>query len=349
MKTCGFSSSIKRRPLGVFCGVALGLVVLCAAGSAAATIPVIVNGQQVQFDTPPIERSGRVFVPLRGVFEKLGASVVYDNGLINATGDGRSIQLRIGSTTATVDGNTQQLEVAPFLVGPRTYVPLRFISEALGATVDWNDNTQTVSIFSGSQSSAGVQLLEVTPASGSVVAAQSPAVSATFSSAVDPNSVHITLDGRDVSTTTDISGTNFLFTPPYALTAQQHTVRVSGTSTSGTSFVQSWSFTSGTSVVGNYLRNLSPSNGSTVGSTFTISGRTIPNSAVHLVVIPTAVFGGVFAVTSGTYVADVTADSNGLFSQVVNVQTVAGGKVGVRITSVAPSKESATVSLSLNS
>ncbi len=349
MNTFGFSRSIDRQVLSVFCAAAIGLLVLCATGSSAANIPIIVNGQQVQFDTPPIERSGRVFVPLRGVFEKLGASVVYDNGLINATGNGRSIQLRIGSTTATVDGSTQLLDVAPFLVGPRTYVPLRFVSQALGATVDWNDNTQTVSIFSGSQSSAGVQLLDLTPASGSVVAAQSPAVSASFSSAVDPNSVHISLDGRDVSNTSDISGTNFLFTPPYALTAQQHTVRVTGTSTSGASFAQSWSFTSGTNAVGNYLKNLSPGNGSTVGNNFTVSGRTLPNSAVHIVVIPTAVFGGVFAVTSGTYVSDLTADSSGLFSQVVNVQTVSGGKVGVRITSVAPSKESATVSLSLNS
>src|SRR5271166_3993705 len=109
---------------------------LCAAILALSsqpartdTVRIVVNGSQVQFDQPPIERSGRVFVPLRGVFERLGASVVYDNGTINATGNGHNIQLRLGSNTVLVDGTTRQLDVAPFLVGARTLVPLRFISE----------------------------------------------------------------------------------------------------------------------------------------------------------------------------------------------------------------------------
>jgi heme/copper-type cytochrome/quinol oxidase subunit 2 len=100
----------------------------------------------VTFDQPPIERSGRVFVPLRGVFERLGASVVYDRGVINATGNGRNIQLQIGSTTARVNGQTTNLDVAPFLVGARTLVPLRFISESLGANVNYDGNSRMVSV-----------------------------------------------------------------------------------------------------------------------------------------------------------------------------------------------------------
>ena len=71
----------------------------------------------MSFDQPPIVRAGRVFVPLRGVFERLGASVVYANGQINATGRGRTVSLRIGSTQATVDGQPTTLDVAPFVVG----------------------------------------------------------------------------------------------------------------------------------------------------------------------------------------------------------------------------------------
>src|ERR1700737_4807276 len=96
------------------------------AAAQAATVTIQVNGSTLSFDQPPIERSGRVFVPLRGVFERLGASVVYDNGQINATGNGRNIALKIGSTSATVNGETQTLDVAPFLIGARTLVPLRF-------------------------------------------------------------------------------------------------------------------------------------------------------------------------------------------------------------------------------
>ncbi|MDQ6779808.1 MAG: copper amine oxidase N-terminal domain-containing protein [Candidatus Eremiobacteraeota bacterium] len=329
-------------------------LILTTFAPAAAAVTIIVNGQQVQFDQPPIERSGRVFVPLRGVFERLGASVVYDNGVINATGNGRSVQLHIGSTTAVVNGSNQMLDVAPFLVGARTLVPLRFISQALGASVNYDNNSQTVTVSLGSGSSnvppAEVTLTNLRPGSDAVVAGNRPAVGGNFSTSVDPNSVHITLDGRDVSATSDISSTDFLFSPQYDLTPERHTVRITGKTSSGQSFDQSWAFTSGTSLVANYVHALKPVNGSTVGNSFTVSGTTLPGSSVHIVAIPTAIFGGVFRVQSGTYTADVTADGSGHFSQDVNVQTVPGGNVAVRITSIAPTtKQSVTVDLNLKS
>ncbi|PZR58926.1 MAG: hypothetical protein DLM50_02500 [Candidatus Meridianibacter frigidus] len=116
----------------------------------AAAVTIVVNGQTVNFDQPPEERAGRVFVPLRGVFERLGASVVYANGQINATGSGHSVSLHIGSTAATVNGQPVTVDVAPFLVGARTLVPLRFVAQALGATVNYNDSTRTVAINGGS-------------------------------------------------------------------------------------------------------------------------------------------------------------------------------------------------------
>jgi hypothetical protein len=69
---------------------------------ASAQVVVTVNGNQVNFSPEPIIQAGRVFVPLRGVFERLGASVVYSDGTINATGAGRNISLQIGSTQATI-------------------------------------------------------------------------------------------------------------------------------------------------------------------------------------------------------------------------------------------------------
>src|SRR5580700_6241218 len=129
----------------------VALVLLFVPQIARADVRIVVNGQTVQFDQPPIVRAGRVFVPLRGVFERLGASVVYDNGTINATGNGRAIQLQIGSTRAVVNGVAQQLDVAPFLVGARTLVPLRFISESLGANVQYDNSSRVVSINSNGQ------------------------------------------------------------------------------------------------------------------------------------------------------------------------------------------------------
>src|ERR1700678_367052 len=114
-----------------------------ALAQQSVGVTVIVNGNTMSFDQPPVEQAGRVFVPLRGVFEQLGASVVYQNGQINATGDGRTVSLQIGSTQATVDGQSQTLDQAPFVEGSRTLVPLRFVAQALGASVDWNNNTST--------------------------------------------------------------------------------------------------------------------------------------------------------------------------------------------------------------
>jgi len=334
-----------------------------SAQQARAEVRIVVNGSQVQFDQPPIERGGRVFVPLRGVFERLGASVVYDNGMINATGNGRTIQLQIGSTRAIVNGQTQALDVAPFLVGARTLVPLRFISEALGANVQYDNNSQMVSINSGqapapyqapsTQPPASVNLTNLQPANGGYVQVARPAVSGSFSEAVDPNSVKLTLDGRDVSSTTYVSKNDFLFTPPYDLSQATHTVEVKGTSAAGAAFDRTWSFTLGatsnTNAAVNYLRNLLPADGSAVGNTFTVSGRTLPNSTVHIAATGSALFGGILRVGLGTYTTDVQADGNGRFSQSVSLQVPSGGSIGVRITSIAPNTNAgATVTLNLH-
>lgn len=119
---------------------------LSTAPAPAQSVAIVVNGAGVTFDQPPVERAGRVFVPLRGVFERLGASVVYANGDINAQGNGRSVHLRIGSNQAVVNGQTLTMDVAPFLIGARTLVPLRFVAQSLGAAVNWNQSNNTVYI-----------------------------------------------------------------------------------------------------------------------------------------------------------------------------------------------------------
>ena len=98
--------------------LAIAVTTTPAISRAADPVTVIVNGQTVAFDQPPVERGGRVFVPLRGVFERLGASVVYDNGVINATGNGRTISLHIGSTAATVSAPNLATSSAVSAPGP---------------------------------------------------------------------------------------------------------------------------------------------------------------------------------------------------------------------------------------
>jgi len=114
----------------------------------AQNINVTVDGDVVGFDQPPIERFGTVLVPLRGVFERLGATVMYDvaTRTIMATQGATTVSLKIGDTQATVNGQQQTLSQPAQVVNGSTLVPLRFVSEALGADVRWVAANRTVII-----------------------------------------------------------------------------------------------------------------------------------------------------------------------------------------------------------
>jgi hypothetical protein len=321
---------------------------------AAANVNVVVNGATVTFDQPPIERAGRVFVPLRGVFERLGASVVYANGDINAQGNGRSVHLHIGSTQATVNGQSVYMDVAPFLVGARTLVPLRFVAQALGASVNWNASNNTVYIQGNGSASTYVP-----PANGSFsltnkrpatsTGSAQPNIRATFSEPVNRDTLHVYIDGQDVSGSTEASTMSFNVTPSFVLNPGTHTVRVTGATATGASFDTGWSFTSGTGGAGgtgNVLNNISPPDGSTVGSSFTLSGHTRAGAAVHVAATASATAFGIIPIGTGTFQTDVTAAGSGNFSVPVNINTTSGGHVTVIITST--QSNGASVSRTLN-
>ena len=132
-------------PLGRTLSAALLFALVAAsipAVATAQTVTVKVGGHPMYLNPGPIERAGRVFVPLRGIFERLGSTVVYQAGTINATKGSTTVSLRIGSTQAVVDGQPQILDVAPFIVGATTYVPLRFVAQSFGATVGYDATTR---------------------------------------------------------------------------------------------------------------------------------------------------------------------------------------------------------------
>jgi len=120
-----------------------------AALAQGQQINVTVDGEPVQFaGQPPIERLGSVLVPLRGVFERLGAQVAYDAGTrtILAIRGSTSVSLPLGSRNVVVNGQRQMLSQPAQVINGTTLVPLRFVSEALGANVEWRGSSQTVVI-----------------------------------------------------------------------------------------------------------------------------------------------------------------------------------------------------------
>jgi hypothetical protein len=110
-------------------------------------VKVFVNGQKLQFDVPPLLEKGRVLVPIRKITEALGAQVDWDpRGYVRIRKGDQDVLLQIDQNVALVDYEHKYLDVPPKVVNGRTLVPLRFVAEAFGLNVGWDDSTQTVTI-----------------------------------------------------------------------------------------------------------------------------------------------------------------------------------------------------------
>lgn len=109
-----------------------------------------VNGEDVTFaTTQPFIKNGHTLVPIRGVFEKIGAKVDYDSKTktVMAYKTGIEIVLKIGSTQALVNTYEKDVPIPPIIVSGATMVPLRFISETLGASVSFNETANWINIY----------------------------------------------------------------------------------------------------------------------------------------------------------------------------------------------------------
>ncbi len=135
--------------LGTAVGILL-VVVLGVAYPAAAEgdIQVLINDQELEFDSPPIIRNGRTLVPVRAIFEGLGARVEWrpaDRQVFAVKGY-HDVLLTIGETQARVDNTLTSLDVPATIIKGRTMVPLRFVSEAMGARVYWDEAARRIKI-----------------------------------------------------------------------------------------------------------------------------------------------------------------------------------------------------------
>ncbi|MGY5484794.1 stalk domain-containing protein [Paenibacillus sp. ALE2] len=126
------------------------------AGAQSGDIKVIINGVTQQYTQSPIVSQNTTLVPLRGVFESLGAQVEWDSKakkVIASKNDDR-LTLNIGSKLAYKNSNPVQLDAATQIQKGQVLVPLRFVSQSLGAKVNWDQATRTVTISNQANGSA---------------------------------------------------------------------------------------------------------------------------------------------------------------------------------------------------
>lgn len=113
-----------------------------------AGIFVTVNNEILTFDQPPVIVNDRTLVPLRAIFEALGAEVNWDpdTRTVTANRGEVSLSLVVDTNILNKNGTDIEIDVPAQIINDRTMVPTRAIGEALGASVNWNASTRTVLI-----------------------------------------------------------------------------------------------------------------------------------------------------------------------------------------------------------
>ena len=102
---------------------------------------VIVDDQAIINDVAPVIRNDRTLVPIRVITEALGGQVAWNEAAkeVTLTVNGKEIKMTIGKAL-------EKYGVAPVIIGGRTFVPVRFVADELGAVTTWDDATKTVTI-----------------------------------------------------------------------------------------------------------------------------------------------------------------------------------------------------------
>ncbi|WP_031411769.1 N-acetylmuramoyl-L-alanine amidase family protein [Brevibacillus laterosporus] len=136
-----------------------------AAGqSTQGNIQLRIEGRNVNAEVPPLISNGRTLVPVRVIAEGLGAKIDWNQQERKAkiTKDNREVILQLSSKKAYINGKAQTLEATPELINNRMLLPLRFVGEALGATVGWDNDSRTVIVNQPVQTQINGQSLPAT-------------------------------------------------------------------------------------------------------------------------------------------------------------------------------------------
>lgn len=137
------------------------LLVMVIAGMLFSTIAVSVSADnneisvyldaaKIEFDVKPQIINGRTMVPIRAIFEKMGAVVEWDESTRSAicTKGDTDVKMTVNSTDMYINNQLTKMDISPVVIDGRTLAPARYVAEAFGADVQWSQKNSTVVICS---------------------------------------------------------------------------------------------------------------------------------------------------------------------------------------------------------
>ena len=215
-----------------------------------ATYAITLDGKPVLPHARAAVVDNRVLLPVRALGNALGADVGYD-------GRAHTITVQRGARVATISARG-----AVRVVKGSAYAPLRMVATAFGMSVGYDALSHTVALAQHGSSSPSAQTAQtaptvivgdavrppltvtVSPASNAQVHEPYPSISARFAGAasIDPRSLQVRIDDRDVSADAAVIGDQVLLTPRTALAPGTHEVTITGRDTTGAAISQQWSF-----------------------------------------------------------------------------------------------------------
>lgn len=130
--------------------IALLFAATIPVSAAEKEISVYLDGEKIEFDVKPQTVNDRTMVPIRAIFEAMGADVQWDDKTNTAisTKNDIVIKMTIGSSDMYVNDKLVKMDVSPVEIGGRTLAPARYVAEAMGADVQWSQKNNTVVICS---------------------------------------------------------------------------------------------------------------------------------------------------------------------------------------------------------
>jgi hypothetical protein len=134
--------------------VLIGAIFMNASNAVVSAessgIEVVIDGETQHYNEAPVNRKGSILVPMRAIFDKFKATMIWDGRTqqVSATKGSIHIVLTINSPTATINGKTIVLDTVPQLINGSTLIPLRIIGETFGANVQWVPEKNAVVIVS---------------------------------------------------------------------------------------------------------------------------------------------------------------------------------------------------------